>query len=402
MDNIRYLHIEISSICNAACPACPRYFNNSPLAKTYINPDYITFDKFKEWFPENVLRSVEHVNLCGNHGDPGTNKEALKIMEYLSQFNFKSLEFHTNGSLRTAQFWTDLSRIFSKNKNTWVLIFSVDGLEDTNHIYRRNTNWNKITTNIKAAVQGGGKIKWEYLVFKHNEHQLEQAKEVAKELGVDSIAFKAPFNVSDGTKLTPIPVLDNHGKLDYYIHASTLENYKPTNIKDTTPHYEDKTFTVDAYNYSIAIKPPLDTPVKRYCKSCEIDDANSKDIVPICGYENEVYIDTHGNIFPCCFIGVPYWDYISQMDQNIFYSYAWEQYYSLLKGIGLENLNLKTIKLEEVIDRQILHSIHRDKWNKSVEEGKPIICSTICGKNSKLNIEHKELQKELLNIDRIV
>ena len=46
--------------------------------------------------------------------------------------------------------------------------FAIDGLEDTNHIYRRNTDWVKIVQNATAYIAAGGRAEWDFIVFAHN------------------------------------------------------------------------------------------------------------------------------------------------------------------------------------------------------------------------------------------
>ena len=49
--------------------------------------------------------------------------------------------------------------------------FSVDGLKDTNHIYRKNVKWDKIQANMDTYLAGPGIMHWDFIVFKHNFHQ---------------------------------------------------------------------------------------------------------------------------------------------------------------------------------------------------------------------------------------
>ena len=102
---------------------------------------------------------------------------------------FKNVGVHTNGGGRTAEFWHNLGTI-SKNKGStsWDkgrsgITFSIDGLADTNEIYRRKVNWDKLMENVKAYIGAGGLAEWKMLVFDHNKHQVEEAKELSKKLG---------------------------------------------------------------------------------------------------------------------------------------------------------------------------------------------------------------------------
>ena len=62
-------------------------------------------------------------------------------------------------------------------------VFSIDGLEDTNHLYRRNVKWEKVIENARSFITAGGKAHWDMLVFEHNKHQVDEAKSYANKLG---------------------------------------------------------------------------------------------------------------------------------------------------------------------------------------------------------------------------
>ena len=84
---------------------------------------------------------------------------------------------HTNGGVRNEHFWMDLAELDVK------VIFSIDGLADTNHLYRRNVKWDKLMSNVETFISNGGRANWEYLVFKHNQHQTSQAEALSKRMG---------------------------------------------------------------------------------------------------------------------------------------------------------------------------------------------------------------------------
>jgi MoaA/NifB/PqqE/SkfB family radical SAM enzyme len=61
--------------------------------------------------------------------------------------------------------------------------FGFDGLDDTLHLYRRNVKYNIAMRNARAFIQAGGRAQWNFIVFKHNEHQVEQARTLSEEYG---------------------------------------------------------------------------------------------------------------------------------------------------------------------------------------------------------------------------
>jgi MoaA/NifB/PqqE/SkfB family radical SAM enzyme len=88
---------------------------------------------------------------------------------------------NTNGGIGTINWWNNLGTMLNRPDD--YVIFSIDGLQDTNHLYRRNVVWDKVMDNARAFINAGGRAHWEMLLFKHNEHQIDEAKELAQNLG---------------------------------------------------------------------------------------------------------------------------------------------------------------------------------------------------------------------------
>ena len=63
------------------------------------------------------------------------------------------------------------------------MCFSIDGLEDTNHVYRKNVNWEKLMANVNAFIAAGGSAHWDMLVYKHNQHQVDACEQLARKMG---------------------------------------------------------------------------------------------------------------------------------------------------------------------------------------------------------------------------
>ena len=126
---MKQLHVEASTYCNARCPLCPRSLYGYKVEGVYPEV-HLSVQKFKdalERFPER-----EYVYFNGHLGDPMMNPnivELVKLTECRTALT-------TNGSIGSQQSWEDLA------KNNVEVRFSIDGLEDTNHIYRQDVQWN--------------------------------------------------------------------------------------------------------------------------------------------------------------------------------------------------------------------------------------------------------------------
>lgn len=185
LTKVKRLHMETSNVCNASCPLCGR----TTLFSDNKNTTSLTLDKVKSTFDDNFIRNLDAMYMCGNHGDPAAAPETIDIFTYFRRVNPNiSMSIHSNGGLRSKKWWGELGSILSRGTDR--CYFGIDGLRDTNHIYRVNTDFDKIMENVKSFIGGGGKANWDFLVFEHNEHQVEDARHLSKELGFVSFREK--------------------------------------------------------------------------------------------------------------------------------------------------------------------------------------------------------------------
>lgn len=195
------LHLETSSVCNAACPMCPREVD--PGFNKETDAVSLSLNQIKNLFDEQFISSLEGMYMCGNYGDPASAPDCLDIFRYFRDINPKIvLGMHSNASLRNKKWWAELGSIL--NKDSDYCYFSVDGLKDTNPIYRVNTDFDKIMENAKSFIDAGGKAHWEYLVFEHNEHQVEEARQLASSLGFVSFREKVSMRFEYMPQITHI------------------------------------------------------------------------------------------------------------------------------------------------------------------------------------------------------
>ena len=187
LKTLERVSVELTTKCNAACPMCSRfkgdwdkgYWNTQQPNKEMPLQD-LDFKLFKSAFTPDILKNIKEFVFNGKLGDPLIHPDSMKFFKYIKTHSPNTCIFiFTNASLRSQNYWKELADVLGKRD---AVKFSIDGLEDTNHIYRQRTDWNKIISNAKTFISNGGAAHWEFLVFKHNEHQVEQAKSFAEEL----------------------------------------------------------------------------------------------------------------------------------------------------------------------------------------------------------------------------
>lgn len=166
--DIKWLHVELSSRCNAWCPACPRSNAGFGLKPHVVEQD-LSIDRLEEILKS--LPSLEIVQFCGNYGDPIIAKNILEALEVSKKYA-KKLQIHTNGSLRNQEWWIELAhQLKDIEHDVW---FGIDGAKGTHEIYRQGTDYDKIISNATAFIDAGGYATWQFIPYAHNEHQTRE------------------------------------------------------------------------------------------------------------------------------------------------------------------------------------------------------------------------------------
>jgi hypothetical protein len=178
MEKIRQLTTELTFRCNAKCPACHRW---KPLRINLNDARYtISLDRFQQLFNPELLQNLEWLVLNGNFGDSIMNKQFREIISYVKSQGTRLL-IHTNGGIHSKDYWTDVGNILTDRD---IINFDLDGLQDTHHIYRINTQFDKVLENAQSVIATTqAKVHWKYIVFEHNKHQVDEARQIAKQTG---------------------------------------------------------------------------------------------------------------------------------------------------------------------------------------------------------------------------
>jgi MoaA/NifB/PqqE/SkfB family radical SAM enzyme len=302
---------------------------------------------FKHIFNRELLDQIRHVNFCGDFGDPIMNNDLVEMCRYLKDNSDVSVSIHTNGSARSSLWWKDLAQALPKNHR---VEFALDGLSTTHSLYRIGTDYNAIIRNATSFMAAGGIAEWMFIKFKHNQHEVELARNIAKELGFNK------FHVKNSKRFgKQFPVLDRSGTVTHYIEQPTDSNIKPITFVDLKDY---KTWDSDISCFTLDSK--------------------------------ELYIDAHGHVMPCCLIGsfiyanynVDLYKQHGVYDDSSIVSIAKEVQSEVcstiveLGGLGALDANYHSVK--EIMSSAIWQTLIQEKW--TTNSSAP--CTILCGSKS--------------------
>ena len=179
------ISFEPTTSCNLRCPECPsglRAFSR-PTGMLEKNFFFKTIDEIHK----ELLYLIFYFQ-----GEPYLNPDFLDMVKYASE---KGIYTATSTN---AHYLNDAAAKRTVESGLDRLIISIDGTtQDTYKQYRVGGNIEKVITGAKNIVKWKKELNsktpfvfFQFLVVKHNEHQIEDIKKLAKEIGVDEVRFK--------------------------------------------------------------------------------------------------------------------------------------------------------------------------------------------------------------------
>jgi MoaA/NifB/PqqE/SkfB family radical SAM enzyme len=322
IDAINHINAELSNYCNAACPMCARFDYEQKMVSSITNNSHTSLDDIKNRIGKRVLGNLKIFRSCGNVGDGTMNPECLEIYQHVRELNSETgLSINTNGGARTPEFYKSLAEL-----GVYVT-FSIDGLEDTNHLYRRNVRWEKIMSNVEAFIKAGGRAKWDFLIFKHNQHQVEEAEELSKKMGFKYFKKKTTTRWDDFDSDGNWVQRDKLSVDGYELEKPTDEIKKYAHIKDQKQR-EKKVTRIECNSY------------------------NKRNI--------EIFLHANGNVSPCCYLG----DLSIHESKNIIHDYR--------------SVNIKHTPLEQILEGHYFQEIWKG-INGQPQDYKLTTCENVCG-----------------------
>lgn len=197
---IKSFNIEATNWCYLKCSACDRTIRKSHV-KNRNDLSYKVFEKFIMEDLKDIDLSSTAFNFCGIYGDNLYHPDIIQIFNLLKSRGSRVV-LETNGSYKDDEFWIELLNTLTPQDS---INFSVDGLEDTNSIYRKGSSWKHIYRAMELAGSSQVGTQWKFIVFKHNQHQIKEAEELAKKLNIKKFLLRYSGRFIENDPLLPDP-----------------------------------------------------------------------------------------------------------------------------------------------------------------------------------------------------
>jgi MoaA/NifB/PqqE/SkfB family radical SAM enzyme len=337
------LEIELSTRCNAACPQCSRNYFGAYTWPTLplVNID---IDLLTKSLSKSFLQNLTKIRLIGTYGEPCLHPNFLQFIEWLTIHTQASIIISTNASLRPIRWWRKLAKLLRPIDR---VVFCVDGLEDTNHLYRKGTDFAKIIRNMVEFNQAGGKSIWNYIVFRHNEHQVEQAKKMSVSIGCADFTVKrtARFINKQHKRIEKFPVLDSKEKVQHWLELPAQKQFLNNGY--------------DQYTDIIANSTDYDN----YLKTAPID--------CIAQSHSACYISAEGYVLPCGWLADRFYGFEAENHSDR------QKLFDLIEQSGgLNAISVFEHSIESILDGNFFKLV-QSSWT---DENRLERCANQCGK----------------------
>jgi len=208
--------------------------------------------------------------------------------------------------------------------------------------------------NTQAFIRAGGKAQWNYIVFEHNEHQVELARQLSIDMGFET-----------------------------FLPRSTGRFFNHSLVEEMTswpgPGYTLAPPKQVAYRNKSMLK--LIELKKEYTDTREYFDTTEIQCDALLG--KKVAISAEGLVLPCNFFthnlydarfrdgSLPGANSLSFVDGK-------NQVESVVDYYGKDNLNINNKTIEEIFANPFWQHVV-DSWNKSLNDGRIFECAMTCG-----------------------
>ena len=195
------LMVEPTNLCNLKCPLCPS--GNGGLTRPRGTME---FDAFRRVFEDQANHLL--LLMLWNQGEPFINKNLTDMVRLASEHNVPTI---TSTNVHYIRSEKDAEEIVDSGLDE--IIVSPDGVTPESYLeYRVGGDFDRVLDGIRLLSQAKKSrgadnpiIHLQFIIFKHNETEIDDARRLAAELGVDRLSLKTAQVYTDAEAETYLP-----------------------------------------------------------------------------------------------------------------------------------------------------------------------------------------------------
>ncbi len=233
--------IDTGNVCNLRCPLCPTGYQGLERKQSLMG--LRTFETLLEKVRPYAIEVILH-----NWGEPFLNPDIIPMIKAAKKAGIgTTISSNLNLVHRGDEF---LQEVVESGLDH--LTVSIDGAsQEVYEEYRRGGDLQQVLHNTKVILEHRARVgrktpvlEWQYLVMKHNEHEIDRARRLAKDLNVDRLRFTStglPFDELQNIKLAEKWLPENRAYHDYHPEKIRSRGY----LHDEGCYYLYRAMTVN-------------------------------------------------------------------------------------------------------------------------------------------------------------
>jgi MoaA/NifB/PqqE/SkfB family radical SAM enzyme len=277
--------LDTVNACQLGCATCQHSYNKEWTSKTFVPMPTATMkpDTFDAFIHAVGLRS--YAGHFYNNSEPFLNKRTPQYLRIANMYRINTM-ISSNMSIPGL----DAEAIVDSGLN--LLMTAIDGTtQEVYQRYRRGGHLDLVFENVRRIVEAKKRLKsatprlrWQFLTFRHNIHQIDDAIKMAQDIGYDSFNIATPYDVSSDDPSIEVAVHPKAGT-DVVFNPAVLALWK-RDLKPIAAEIES------GFRESF---------VERYEEVKSTQDTNRSVTQGFCDWLHlGIISDALGRVHPCC------------------------------------------------------------------------------------------------------
>lgn len=194
------ISIEPTTSCNLRCPQCPSGL------RSFSRPTGMLQQPVFERIIDELHETTGYVTLYFQ-GEPYLNTRFLDMVRYAARHKMYT------ATSTNAHYLNQENARKTVESGLDRLIISIDGTsQETYSKYRVGGQLEKVLEGTRQLILAKKEMKsatphiiWQFIVFRHNEHELDEIRKLADEYEIDELAIKSAqiYDYENGSEMIP-------------------------------------------------------------------------------------------------------------------------------------------------------------------------------------------------------